>query len=172
MFGYTHIYCGNGKGKTTAALGLALRAAGSGGRVLIYQFLKDNSSSEIAALRALPNITRIDGPGRVLFSFQMNDDEKRDLAQSNAAIFETLRAMQDDFDLLVLDEAIYAVDIGLLDEQLLLTFLDGKPAHLEVVLTGQNPSEELCARADYITEMCKRKHPFDEGLQARTGIEK
>jgi cob(I)alamin adenosyltransferase len=108
------------------------------------------------------------------FSFQMTEEEKKDMRQRHDALLQevTARCREDGTDLLVLDEALGAVGTGLLDEDLLLDFLDHKPAHLEVVLTGRNPSPALLERADYVTEMVKRKHPFDKGIPARDGIEK
>ena len=167
--GLIHIYCGEGKGKTTAAVGLAVRHAGFGGKVVLAQFLKDGTSSECRALSKLENVTML----AAKFSFQMTEEEKQ---QCSAAIGRTFAAatgfaVREGATLLVLDEVCAAVSCGFLPEDELLTFLDGKPDELEVVLTGRNPSEALQARADYITEMVKRRHPFDKGIGARKGIE-
>ena len=85
---------------------------------------------------------------------------------------KSLLAVQGHYDVLFLDECIYTIKAGLLDEDLLLDFLDHKPEKLEVILTGQGPSEELMKRADYISEICMRKHPFEKGIPARPGIER
>lgn len=166
-----HLYCGNGKGKTTAGMGLCVRAAGSGKRVLIYQFMKDNSSSELKALDKLSNITRIEGPEMAKFTFQMTPQEMRKEYERNNCRFHEVTEKAGLYDLLFLDEAIYAIKLGLLDEQLVLDFLKNRPGWLEVVLTGRNPSPALMEAADYITEMKKIKHPFDQGCRSRKGIE-
>lgn len=171
--GLIHIYCGEGKGKTTAAVGLAVRHAGFGGKVVMAQFLKDGTSSECRALSKLDNITMLAANPCGKFSFQMTGEEKQ---QCSAAIGRTFAAatgfaVREGATLLVLDEVCAAVSCGFLPESEVLAFLDGKPDNLEVVLTGRNPSEALQARADYITEMVKRRHPFDKGIGARKGIE-
>ena len=171
--GLIHIYCGEGKGKTTAAVGLAVRHAGFGGKVVLAQFLKDGTSSECRALSKLDNVTMLAANPCGKFSFQMTEEEKQ---QCSAAIGRTFAdatgfAVREGATLLVLDEVCAAVSCGFLPESEVLAFLDGKPDDLEVVMTGRNPSEALQARADYITEMVKRRHPFDKGIGARKGIE-
>ena len=171
--GLIHIYCGEGKGKTTAAVGLAVRHAGFGGKVVLAQFLKDGTSSECRALSKLENVTMLAANPCGKFSFQMTGEEKQ---ECRAAIGRTFAAatgfaVREGATLLVLDEVCAAVSGGFLSEEELIAFLDGKPDDLEVVLTGRNPSEGLQARADYITEMVKRRHPFDKGVGARKGIE-
>ena len=108
------------------------------------------------------------------FSFQMNEQEKAEVLQSHNAFIQELASYcrQEETDLLVLDEVIGACGTHLLDESLLIDFLKHKPEHLEVVMTGRNPSPELLEQADYVSEICKRKHPFDKGIPAREGIEK
>ena len=108
------------------------------------------------------------------FSFQMSDGEKEEVLQSHNHFIGELaqRCAETKADLLVLDEVIGACSTKLLDEKLLLDFLKNKPKHLEVVMTGRNPSEALLEMADYVSEICKRKHPFDRGIPAREGIEK
>lgn len=172
--GLIHIYCGNGKGKTTTAMGLCARAAGFGLRVLIYQFMKDNSTNERRVLQLCQNITIVDGLASEKFSFQMSQEEK---AQRKAYYEEQLRrvtemACRENYDVLFLDETLYAIGAGLLDESLVLDFLKNKPKHLEVILTGQNQSQALIDAADYVSEIRKIKHPFDQGMAARKGIER
>ena len=155
--GYVHVYCGDGKGKTTTAMGLCTRAAGYGYKVLIYQFMKNN------------------GLEQEKFSFQMTISEKLERKTYYEKQFRkiTAKAAEENYDLLFFDELIYTIRAGLFDEQILLDYLKNeKPAHLEVILTGQQPSEELMALADYVSEIRKIKHPFDQGLPARPGIEK
>lgn len=172
--GCIHLYCGDGKGKTTAAMGLAVRAAGSGCRVLVLQFLKDGKSSELRVLRNVPGIHVLDGQPVKKFTFQMNSDEKQACKlQHTAALQEAIAvAERESTDLLILDECLGAIGSGTLDESVVLDFLRHKPAHLEVVLTGRDPSDALIELADYVSEIRKIKHPFDQGLAARMGIEK
>lgn len=172
--GLVHIYCGDGKGKTTCGMGLCARAAGYGYRVLIYQFMKDNSTSERNVLQLSENITIVDGLAQEKFSFQMSPEEKKERKAFYEDQFRavTERAKKENFDLLFLDEIIYTIRAGLLDESLLLDFLKNKPPRLEVILTGQGPSQELIGAADYVSEIRKIRHPFDEGIPARKGIER
>lgn len=171
--GLVHLYCGEGKGKTTAAVGLCARAAGSGKRVLFVQFFKDGTSSENASLRLLPNVHTMHEPryfGRVS---NMSKEEFEECKRAYSALFEAAisRAAAEEFDLLVLDEAVSSCNHGVIDEGALVRFLKGRPARLEVVLTGREPSAALVEVADYVTEMKKIKHPFDAGIVARRGIE-
>ena len=172
--GLVHIYCGDGKGKTTTGMGLCARAAGYGLKVLIYQFMKDNLTSERGVLEALPNVTFVDGLSYEKFSFQMTDEEKeeRRLFYNRRLEEVTQKAAAEDFDVLFLDECIYTIRAGLLDEDLLVRFLETKPDRLEVILTGQGPGPRLTALADYVSEIRKIRHPFDEGVPARQGIER
>ena len=171
-FGAVHIYCGDGKGKTTCGVGLCLRVAGAGRRVLIYQFMKDNASSERQILKTIPGITLLDGFQEEKFSFQMTEEEKAQRrAYYGKKLQEVFTMAGTSYDLLFLDEVVYTVREGLLQEKLLLDCLDKKPEELEVVMTGQDPDEELLRRADYVTKMQKIRHPYDRGLCARKGIE-
>lgn len=162
-----HIYYGDGKGKTTAAMGLALRALGHGKNVVILQFLKDGSSGEIALLRragaavlACPNAK---------FTWQMTDAEKHDARASNDAALQQVLAGA--FDLLVLDEACAALRAGLVDEALLQAAAARGKADAEVVMTGRGPADWMTAQADYATEMRAVKHPYTQGVPAREGVE-
>lgn len=172
--GFIHIYCGDGKGKTTSAMGLALRAAGYGMKVLIYQFMKDNTTSERKILKEIPNVTILNGLDSEKFSFQMNDQEKKQHKQFNTERFDeiTKKAKEEDFDMILMDELIYTIRAGLIEEELVTHYLKTKPENLEVILTGNPPSESLIALADYVSEIKKIKHPFDRGQIARFGIEK
>ncbi|HIX77460.1 MAG TPA: cob(I)yrinic acid a,c-diamide adenosyltransferase [Candidatus Fusicatenibacter merdavium] len=172
--GCVHIYCGDGKGKTTCGMGLCVRAAGYGYRVLIYQFMKDNTTSERSAMEKIPEITFVPGLKQEKFSFQMTEQEKRERKQFYEEKFleVTRKAEQEKYDVLFLDEIIYTIRAGLFDEEVLLWWLGEKPEHLEVILTGQDPGEKLIACADYVSELKKVKHPFDRGLAARGGIER
>ena len=172
--GLIHLYCGDGKGKTTAAMGLALRAGGYGLRVGIIQFLKDGDSSELKALETFPSVRILSGKGVDGFTFQMTQEELEAVRQTHNQHLEQgiAWARKGAIDLLVLDEAVGTDRMGLLDHQLLLSFLREKPEGMEVVLTGRNPSEDLLELADYVSEVKKIKHPFDKGICARDGIEK
>lgn len=169
--GLVHIYYGDGKGKTTAAFGLALRCAGRGNKVVITQFLKSGTSGELKAVAGVPGIHIISGKPVGKFTFQMDSQElARTAEQCGEALCEAIEQSKD-ARLLVLDEVIDAYQSGLVSKQALCRFLDEKPDGLEVVLTGHSLPAELTRRADYITRMCKEKHPYDEGLTARADIE-
>ena len=148
--GLIHIYCGDGKGKTTAAVGLCARACGCGQRVLLAQFLKDDSSGELSSLRLLPGFSLIPAPKVVKFTFQMNEAERQEAAQRSAQMLAQARraAEAGECDLLVLDECFGALSTGMLDTEALLDFVEHNPPHLELVLTGRNPPEEFLALAD------------------------
>ena len=169
--GLVHIYCGDGKGKTTTSVGLTVRAAGSGKKVLFYQFLKDNSSSERNILEKVPGITLVRGREMQKFTFQMNEQELDELRIYNNEMLDKLFEMAKDYDMLVMDESVYAIKSNLLDEEKLITHLEEKPVGLEVVLAGRNPSQKLMDHADYVSEIQKVKHPFDHGVSSRVGIE-
>lgn len=171
MPGLIHIYCGDGKGKTTAAIGLAVRCAGSGRKVLILQFLKDGKSSEFASLSHVPGIEAVPQTRTFGFTWTLTPEEKQEAATYYASLLEDAFFRAGGFDLLILDEVLGACAAGLLDESRLLSLLDGKPEPLEIVLTGRGPSQALLERADYVTEMKMVKHPFQRGVSAREGIE-
>lgn len=171
--GFIHIYCGDGKGKTTAAIGLAVRASGCGCPVVVARFLKGEDSGEVSALRSLAGITVLPCRRNFGFSWKMTEEVRREARECYG---ELLRdgfslACRGGFGLLILDEVFAAVNSGLLEEKEVLKLLDGRPEYLEVVLTGRNPPEAFLKRADYITEMRKLRHPFDSGIAARRGIE-
>lgn len=173
MKGYVHIYCGDGKGKTTASIGLAVRAAGRGKRVLIARFLKTEDSGEVEVLRSIPGITVLPCEKTFGFYFQMSEDQKRDAAEYYSGLLERAWAMAADgqVDLLILDEIMAACTYDLVDETRLHQLMDTRPKHLEIIMTGRDPSRELQNRADYISRVEKVKHPFDSGVAAREGIE-
>lgn len=171
MKGLIHIYCGDGKGKTTAAVGLAVRAAGAGKKVLFTQFFKNGSSSEIGMLKTIGNITTMHCPTSHGLFFRMNDREKAQAKLDYTQLLSDVLKEAASSDLLILDEAISACNHGMIPETRLADFLENKPDGLEVVLTGRNPSNHLLSIADYVTEMHKVKHPYDRGIGARRGIE-
>ncbi|MDO5016189.1 MAG: cob(I)yrinic acid a,c-diamide adenosyltransferase [Eubacteriales bacterium] len=170
--GRNHIYAGDGKGKTTAATGLAVRAASRGWRVLFIQFLKSGTSAELDVLRSLPNVDVISGQKINKFTFAMTPEE---LAETRQVMGDRLQLAIDeakDYDLIVLDEALGAISAQVISEDLVADFMANKPQNLELVVTGRNPSERLVDLADYYSEVCMRKHPYEtEGLNARAGVE-
>ena len=166
--GLLHLYWGDGKGKTTAAMGLALRALGSGKRVVIVQFLKGGKSGEIPLLEQLgAKIYR--GKAGQKFVFQMNDAEKaatRELQNANLRA-----AQQEPADLLILDEAGSAWELDMVDKELLKTVVLERPAEQECVLTAHGAPDWMLEAADYSTEMKCHRHPYQKGIAAREGIE-
>lgn len=168
-----HIYCGDGKGKTTAAIGLAVRAAGCQKKVLITRFLKTDHSGEVRALGRLPEITVTPCERSFGFFNEMSEDQKKEAGVYYSELLETALelAVSGDFDLLVLDEIMAVCNFGLVHEKRVLEFLAARPKGLEVILTGRNPSDQLIEMADYVSEIRKVKHPFDRGIKARQGIE-
>lgn len=166
------VHTGNGKGKTTAALGMALRAWGHGFRVLVLQFIKGGSTyGELAANRLGSNfVIRQMGEGFVSGS---NDDQ---LAEHRAAAHQALAMAKEEiasgqWDTIVLDEVNYAVHFGLVSIEDVLSLLANKPPELHIVLTGRNAASALIDRADLVTEMKEVKHPFHKGVGAQKGIE-
>ena len=161
-----HVYEGDGKGKTTASVGLSIRAAGHGFKVLFIQFLKDDSSGEISVLKSIDGITVAHCPVNYGFTFLMSEEQKRETAKEYDKLLDY--AVHSDASLIVLDEVLYAFNAGLIDETRLRKILDLK---CEIVLTGRDAPEWLVARADYVSDIKKIKHPFDKGIPARIGIE-
>lgn len=162
-----HLYWGNGKGKTTAAMGLALRALGHGKRVVIVQFLKDGTSGEIEPLRRLG--ATVYACPNAKFTWLM-DDAERFQARENGN--DALRqAIAVPCDLLVLDEACAAYENDLVDRNLLQRIVTGPDAVSEVVITGRKPADWMQDAADYSTEMRACQHPYEKGVPAREGIE-
>lgn len=166
-----HLYCGDGKGKTTAAVGLAVRAAGAGMRVLFAQFFKDGTSSEIASLHLLPNIETAHAALHYGRFKTMSEEQRSEIHESYSALLCDGIRRAGEYDVIVLDEAVSAYNYGMIDREALTGFLRDEGSRREIVLTGRNPAPELTDLADYVTEMRKEKHPFDCGIAARRGIE-
>lgn len=188
--GLVHLYYGDGKGKTTAAMGLAVRAFGAGFDVLVVQFLKNGSSSEIAVLRDRLGIPVLTEQITSHMSNKMTDEEKEKTlachgriwqkamdwvvrSQSAIDIGEPFADIREPFSgrILVLDEILGAIETGLFPEEKVLAFLDRRPSDLEVVLTGRCPSLALMERADYRSQIVCAGHPYNTGITARKGIE-
>lgn len=168
-----HIYHGDGKGKTTAAMGLALRMIGTGNKVFIVQFLKGRPSGEIQSLLKMDRVTVLRGRPDTKFTFQMSAaemDSVRELHNRQLQLAFSA-AEQGSADLIVLDEALDAIATGTLEEGMLLELILQNKEKTEIVLTGRNLSAQVLAAADYVTHMKKEKHPYDLGMQARKGIE-
>ncbi len=170
--GLVQVYTGSGKGKTTAALGLALRAIGHGMKVLIIQFMKGRTGygEQEAAQRFSPNLTLIRA-GREAFVSKSNPDpvDVR-LAQDGFRIAK--KAVEDnEYDIIILDKINMVIDYGLLPLPDLLHLIDSKPATVELILTGRNANPEILKKADLVTEMVDRKHYYTRGIPARKGIE-
>ena len=166
-----HLYYGKGKGKTTAAIGLTVRACGAGMRVLFAQFFKDGSSSEVRILSSLPGVETVH-PGAHHGRYKtMNDTQRSEIAQSYRELFADIASRAEEFDLIVLDEAVSAYGYDMLERGAVTDFLRKEGERREIVLTGRAPEPELLELADYATEMRKEKHPFDRGITAREGIE-
>ena len=175
--GLIQIYTGDGKGKSTAAFGLALRAAGQGNKVLIYQFLKppgldigERFALQLGAVRI--RVEALDIEWEMAKSF--DDPAKFDLAKT--AISRSLERIAQTaekrfYDLIILDEIVFCLARGLARLEDIKKIIDRKDRRVEIVLTGRGASEELIAMADLVTEMKKIKHPFDKGQRARQGIE-
>lgn len=165
-----HIYCGDGKGKTTAAIGLAVRAAGFGMKVLVAQFFKDGSSSEFEVLHGVKNITCHHVSEKFGFYFFMKPEEKEHCKEVYHTFFEDLTKIAADYDMIVLDEIISTSNCGIVAAEEIIAFADSF-GDKELVLTGRDPHPMLVERADYVSEVVKKKHPFDSGVAARKGIE-
>ncbi|MCD6137266.1 MAG: cob(I)yrinic acid a,c-diamide adenosyltransferase [Deltaproteobacteria bacterium] len=170
--GLIQVYTGEGKGKTTAALGLAMRALGRGLKVIIIQFMKgQKETGELNMARRLSPHLVIKPMGRDGFVDRTNPDP-HDIALARTALDEARRVLsQKVCDILVLDEINVAVSFGLIDEHAVLELMDGKPADVELVLTGRYAPDSIIQKADLVTTMECTKHYFDQGEAARVGIE-
>jgi len=169
--GYVQVYTGDGKGKTTAALGLALRASGSGMRTYIGQFMKGQHYGELDALRDNPYIT-IEQYGDVR-CIRREEATSDHVAQAQRGLARAREALlSGEYDIVVLDEVNVTVWFGLLSVDEVLAFLDEKPERVEVILTGRRAPQNLIERADLVTEMLPVKHYYEQGVLARKGIER
>lgn len=168
--GYIQVYTGNGKGKTTAALGLALRAAGAGLKVYMAQFMKMGEYSEIKALQRHADRITVDqfGTGR----FIRGKPDEKDLEAARSGLSAVREAMESGvYDVVILEEANVAYGAGVLTEEELLGVIEAKPEGVELLFTGRGGAPGVLDRADLITEMKSLRHYFEKGVAARTGIE-
>ncbi len=171
MIGYVQVYTGNGKGKTTAALGLAIRAAGAGLRVFIAQFMKAGSYSEIRALKRFDDLIAVEQFGTGAFVTGKPSPVDLEAAGRGLQRVRTVLAAGE-HDMVILEEGNVAAACGLFPLQALLDILDARPESVEIVITGRNAHPRIIERADLVTEMKEIKHYFHRGIAARVGIEK
>ncbi len=170
MKGYVHVYTGNGKGKTTAALGLALRAAGAGMRVYIAQFVKGMHYSELDSLKRYADSITLKQYGRDCFIEK--EPQEEDVRAARRGLEEVRGVLASgDYQMVILDEANIATRYNLVSPEELLDLIRSKPASTELVITGRNADPRVIAVADLVTEMREIKHYYDDGVQARAGIE-
>ena len=169
--GMIHVYTGNGKGKTTAALGMALRACGHGLKVYMIQFMKgDIEYGELRAAELLPNLTIVQF-GRPSFVDKEKPAEE-DIKYAQQAIEHAKKIVKKaEYDIVILDELNVAIDFKLIDLEDVLSLINSKPKNMEIIITGRNAHDKVIERADYVTNMEKIKHPYDKGVAARDGIE-
>jgi len=168
-----HIYIGDGKGKTTAAIGLAIRNLGRDGKILFAQFLKNSDTGEINILTRLNAITFFRPLMRHKgFIFNLNDNQLNEIKEDIEKGFREIKDIIFDnkFSLIVLDEILDVLEFGFLSEEDIISVFDKFP-EAEFVITGRKATQAIKERADYITIMNKEKHPFDRGITARKGIE-
>jgi cob(I)alamin adenosyltransferase len=171
MKGYVQVYTGNGKGKTTAALGLALRAVGAGFKVYIGQFVKGMTYAELDSLAILSKQITVRQYGRDVFI--RNQPTPEDIAKAQQGLAEIkLAASSGDYQLVILDEGNIATSLNLISVDELLEVIESKHESTELVITGRNADPRLIERADLVTEMKEIKHYYQAGVKARTGIEK
>jgi cob(I)alamin adenosyltransferase len=167
------VFTGNGKGKTTAAMGQALRAVGQGLKVLILQFIKGAwDYGELESIKRLDPDLKIKplGKGFIRSKSKLNDNEaieniNQSWSQAESEIYS------DKYDMVILDEINYVIDFGLLPVDEMLTLIEKKPKRLHIVLTGRNAHKKVIEKADLVTEMMEIKHPYSKGIKAQKGIE-
>lgn len=168
--GKVHVYTGNGKGKTTAAFGLALRAVGAGARVFVAQFLKGRQVGELKSLARLGDAVTVRQYGREQFVPTSPREEDRCLAQAGLAEARRIIA-GGKHALVILDEINQAVAMQLVSVEEVIALIADRPQHVELVLTGRNADARLVECADLVTEMVAVKHYYDKGIRRRNGIE-
>jgi cob(I)alamin adenosyltransferase len=170
--GLVQVFTGDGKGKTTAALGTILRAAGHGLNIFIIFFIKGHYAyGEYSTLAKLPNV-RLASFGRRQFIYKNKEINPEEKKQAEAALTAAREAINSGhYDLVVLDEINVALDFHLIEMDDVISLIKNRPPHVELILTGRNADVTLIEMADLVTEMVKVKHPFDKGVKARQGIE-
>lgn len=172
--GLVEVYYGTGKGKTTAAVGLGIRALGNNYKVIMVQFLKNNDTSECKMLKNLePQFKVFNFEKKRGFTWELTEEEKAEITSEtqNALKFASKVMDTGECDVLILDEILNTVGLGLIGEEALCEVIDNKPEEVELVLTGRTLTDEIAKRADYISNIEAIKHPMDKGIPARVGIE-
>mgnify|MGYP006295373973 CR=1 FL=1 len=168
--GYVHVYTGNGKGKTTAAIGLGVRCAGNNSKVYMIQFMKGRKYCELVTLDKIDNFT-YSQHGRDEF-VNKDDPEQIDIDLAREGFTKAKELIESNkFDMIILDEINVAVDFNLIDLDEVLDLVENKPEGLELVLTGRYANKEIMKIADYVTEMLEIKHPYQKGVQPRKGCD-
>ncbi len=168
--GFIHVYTGNGKGKTTAAIGVGIRATGEGLKVIMIQFMKGRRYSEIDALQHMKNFTVVQFGRDEFVSKEKPDQIDIDLAQQGLLYAKDV-VQKGQYDLVILDEINVAVDFHLISLEDLITLIDMKPETVELILTGRYASPEIIKHADIVSEILEIKHPYQTGVQSRKGID-
>lgn len=170
--GYIQIYTGNGKGKSTAAIGQAIRAAGFGLRTCIIQFMKEYPYSEIESLKKLNNWIEVEQCGNDDFVYKKEAPANNEIEKVKKGLLRAKKKMiGGDYDLIILDEICVAIYFKLFNTIEVLDFIKSKPANVELILTGRYCPQELIDAADLVTEMKEVKHYYQTGVLARKGIE-
>jgi cob(I)alamin adenosyltransferase len=169
--GLVHLYTGDGKGKTTASLGLAVRAAGHGARVLIVQFMKGSDIyGELNFMKSIPSVSVVTTGRDVCIG--RGDETDADTKEAHRGLEIAKAALKDgSCDMLIADEIVVAASFGLLSQDEVMSLIDAKPYGTELVLTGRGAWPELIERCDLVTQMKKLKHPYDLGITSRKGVE-
>ena len=170
--GFIQIYTGNGKGKTTAAIGQAVRAAGFGLKTYIVQFMKEFPYNELNSLKHLKQWITIEQFCGDEFVYKKEPPGKEELAKAKKGLSSAKEKMlSGDFDIIILDEVCVSIYFGLLNTDNILDFIKEKPANVELILTGRYCPAELIEKADLVTEMKEVKHYYEKGITSRRGIE-
>jgi len=170
--GYIQVYTGNGKGKTTAALGLSLRAVGHGFRVGIIQFMKDFLYGELRALKRFDDLITVRRFGNDRFVFKKQVPSDKDIQEAAKGLFEAKEMMQSGkYDIIILDEICVAIYFKLVTEKQVLEVIDFRPQNIELILTGRYCPRSILNKADLVTEMQEIRHYYRKGIRSRTGIE-
>lgn len=168
-----HLYTGDGKGKTTAAFGLALRALGHGKRVMIAQFLKSGTSGELNGAKTFENAFVVKVPATEKFTYQMTKEElEEEKARQKAEIYFLIDKIEEiKPETIILDELAVCTGIGLVSEDDMWNLINQALSFGETVVTGRYAPQSLLDKADYVSEIVKKRHPYDQGIQARKGVE-
>ncbi len=166
-----HIYYGDGKGKTTSAVGLAVRASGCGKTVLFTQFLKSDISGERRILECIPTVKMPKLPEKMKFIFDTTPEEHLQFKKEAVALYHYVLKNAHKYDVVVADEIFSAVDVGFITLSDIRNLMENFPQDKDLILTGHSVDKSIIAYADYVSVVTKIKHPHDDGLKARRGIE-